>query len=87
VYHARILSAASRELERLDKSTARRIADRIIWLAENFEDIKPEPLKGDLAGFCKLRVGDYRVVYEIIRDENLIVIHQIGHRSDIYRRR
>ena len=41
---------------------------------------------GDLAGFYKLRAGDYRVVYEILHDENLLVIHLIGHRSEIYRR-
>jgi hypothetical protein len=54
VFIPRILKGASRELERLDPAVARRLVDRIRWLAENIEHIKPEPLEGDLAGFLKL---------------------------------
>ncbi len=41
---------------------------------------------GDLAGLYKLRVGSYRIIYEILEGENLIIIHAIGHRSKIYKR-
>ena len=87
MFTPRIVKGASRELERLDPAVARRIVDRIRWLAENIEHIKPEPLKGDLAGFFKLREGDYRVIYEILRKERLVVIHSVGHRSKIYKRK
>lgn len=87
MYRIRIIPAATRDLERLDKPIARRIAERINWLAAHLEDIRPEPLTGDLAGFYKFRVGDYRVVYEILSAESVILIHQIEHRRDIYRRR
>jgi mRNA interferase RelE/StbE len=87
VYRIRILKAAARELERLDKPFARRIAERINWLAANLDNIRPEPFTGDLAGFYKFRIGDYRIIYEILHDEQVIVIHEIGHRRDIYRRR
>ena len=87
MYRLRILQPATRELERLDKPIARRIAKRINWLALNLDDIKPVAYTADLAGLYKLRIGDYRVIYEILRDENLIVIHQVGHRSQIYQRR
>ena len=86
MYRIRIIPAATRDLERLDKSIARRIAERINWLAAHLEDIRPEALTGDLAGFYKFRVGDYRVVYEILSAESVIMIHQIEHRRDIYRR-
>lgn len=33
------------------------------------------------------RIGDHRVLYEILVDERTIVIHAIGHRRDIYKRR
>ena len=85
--HVRILPAATRELERLDKPVARRIVERINWLAANMEDLRPEPYTGDLAGLYKLRAGDYRVIYELLHDENTLVIHQIGHRREIYRKR
>ena len=56
-------------------------------MAANLDMIRLEALTGNLAGLHKLRVGDYRVIYEILRDEETIVIHAIGHRSDVYRRR
>lgn len=86
MFAPRILKSASRELKRIDPPIAQRIVDRIRWLAENFEQITPEPLKGNLAGFSKLREGDYRIIYEVLRKEQLIVVHHIGHRSEIYKR-
>ena len=69
----------------MDKQVGQRIVRRIRWLAENLDDVKPEALTGDLAGLFKLRVGSYRVIYEILHDERTIVIHLIGHRREIYR--
>jgi hypothetical protein len=39
----------------LDKPFARRIIERITWLATNRDTISPEALTGELAGFYKLR--------------------------------
>jgi mRNA interferase RelE/StbE len=86
MYKIRILEEASRELARLDKPVGRRIVERINWLSENLNDIRPEPLRGDLIGLYKFRIGDYRVIYEIFHDEKTIVIHAIGHRKEIYRK-
>ena len=87
MYRARILKGATRQLARLDKPIGRRIAERINWLAANLDNLKPEALTGDLAGFYKFRVGNYRIVYEILYDEKVIVIHEIAHRREIYRRK
>lgn len=87
MYRLRILDAATRDLERLDKSVARRVVKRLNWLTKNLDNINPEALKGDLVGLYKFRVGNYRVLYEIFHDEQAIVIHQIGHRREVYRRR
>ena len=86
MFAPRILTSASPELKRIDPPIAQRVVDRIRWLAENLEWITPEPLKGNLAGFSKLREGDYRIIYEVLRKEQLIVVHHIGHRSEIYKR-
>jgi len=85
VYRIRIMDPATRELERLDKPVGRRIGKRIHWLSVNLDNIRPEALAGDLAGLYKLRVGDYRVVYEVLHDEECIVVHAIGHRREVYR--
>lgn len=87
MYRVRILEGATRQLAGLDKPVGRRIAERINWLAANLDNLKPEALTGDLAGFYKFRVGDYRVVYEILHDEKAIVIHEVAHRREIYRKR
>lgn len=87
MYRIRMLDAASCGLARLDKAVARRIVERIDWLAENLDRIRPEPLSGDFADLFKLRVGDYRIGYEVIHGERLIVVHVIGHRREVYRKR
>ncbi len=87
MYRVRLLDAATRELSRLEKPIGRRIVERITWLATNLDALKPEALTGDLAGFYKLRVGDYRVIYEILHQEQIVMIHAVGHRREIYRRR
>lgn len=74
-----------KDVERLDKTIAQRILQKIKWLSENFEAIVPEPLKGKWKGKFKLRVGDYRVVYNANNDAGLIMIHLIGHRRDVYK--
>jgi len=86
VYQVRILEEAARDLAKVETAVARRIVNRIRWLAENLDDIQPEALTGNLAGFYKLRAGDYRVVYEIVHSEQMIIIHLVGHRREIYRK-
>lgn len=39
----------------------------------------------DLAGLCKLRVGDYRIIYWVYRSDKLIRVYRIQHRSEVYR--
>ena len=86
MHDIRILDAAAHELKRLDKPVGRRIVKHIRWLAENMDEIQPESLTGNLAGFYKLRVGDCRIIYEILHTDQAIIIHLIGHRREIYKR-
>ena len=46
-----------------------------------------KPLLGELEGLHSARRGDFRIIYGIIEDENVVVIHRIQHRSDVYRPR
>lgn len=45
-----------------------------------------KPLQHELAGLWRLRVGDYRVILDVRRDDVVIVALDLGHRSDIYDR-
>ena len=87
MYELRLLESATRDLQKLDANIARRILARLRWLTENFDNIRPESLTGDMAGLFKQRIGDYRVIYEVLHEERALVVHMIGHRREVYRRR
>jgi len=42
------------------------------------------PLRFELAGLYKLRVGDWRVVYRLLEDERVVLVVRLGHRSEVY---
>ncbi len=44
-------------------------------------------LRGELDGLHSARRGDFRVVYEILENERVVVIHRAAHRADVYRPR
>ena len=74
-----------KDLSKLDKVIAQRIFDKLIWYAENFEFIVPEPLLGNFKNMYKFRIGDYRAIYTIDKKNKIITIHIIEHRKDIYK--
>ncbi len=84
MYRVIILPKALESLSRADKPVAQRVADRLTWLSENIENINPMPLKGNLSGLSKLRVGDWRIIYEVNNEGKSITVHKIGHRREIY---
>ena len=43
------------------------------------------PLRGELSGKHSLRIGDYRVIYVIDEDENLVILYTVKHRKKVYR--
>ena len=65
VYQVIILPKAFEDLSKIDKTVAERITDKLTWLSENIDNITPLPLKGDLSGLYKLKVGDWRIIYDI----------------------
>lgn len=84
MYEVRLLPQAVKQLEALDPSVQKRVVKRMKWLSENAEEIKPEALTSDLAGLFKLRVGDYRVVFQMLDRQKQIIVHLIGHRREVY---
>ncbi len=49
----------------LDKAVAQRILNKLKWLTQNIEAISPLPLKWNYEGLYKLRIGDWRVIYDV----------------------
>ena len=82
-YQVEFMPRAREDLAHLDRVIAHRVLTKIRWLSENFDNLIPEVLTGDLKGLFKLRVGSYRVIYAV-QEKRLITVHLIGHRKDIY---
>ena len=72
-------------LATLDKEIAQRVLDKLRWLLKNIDNIYLLRLKENLSGLYKLRVGDWRVIYEVKREQRVVTVHKVGHRSKIYR--
>ncbi|MEM4203098.1 MAG: type II toxin-antitoxin system RelE/ParE family toxin [Candidatus Methanomethylicaceae archaeon] len=71
---------AAKELEKVDCEIRARIVERLKKLKDNQEIGKI--LK--YSNFLSLRVGDYRIIYEIDRTKKQMIILFIGHRSNVY---
>jgi mRNA interferase RelE/StbE len=83
-YQVEFNPEAIANLAALSKKNRERIFRKINWLGSNFEQVAPLGLSANLSGYCKLRVGDYRVIYTITTEQELITIVEVGHRSEIY---
>ena len=83
-YRIEVKRSAAKALKKISKPAQKRISKAIDNLAENLPNPDTTKMKGN-NHFHKIRVGDYRIVYEIQDDVLLILIVKIGHRKDIYR--
>lgn len=75
---------ALRALGKLDKPVRRRIQTAIDRLADDPRPVGVRALTGR-PGLSRLRVGNYRVIYEIKDAQLLVLVVDLGHRSMIYR--
>jgi mRNA-degrading endonuclease RelE of RelBE toxin-antitoxin system len=87
-YRVEVGWRADVQLSELDPALAAPLERKIIWLAENAAVMIHRRLVGmpdDLAGLCKPRLGDWRILYWIYHREKVVRIYRIQHRSEVYR--
>ena len=87
-YAVEIGSQADEQLSRLDSVVGAAVERKILWLAENAAAVVHRRLVGmpdELSGLCKLRIGDWRVLYWVYHPQTVIRIYRIQHRSEVYR--
>lgn len=79
------LAKPRKQLAKLDNSVKKRILDYMDEIA-NLSDprSKGKSLVGDLKGFWRYRVGDYRLICRIHDEELEILVVDLGHRKEIY---
>ncbi|MCE2539097.1 MAG: type II toxin-antitoxin system RelE/ParE family toxin [Acidobacteria bacterium] len=84
-YSVRIKRSAARELARIPEPERRRIVRAIDDLRER--PLRGSVLKGELLGLRRVRVGDHRIVYEILHEVLVVLVVRVAHRREVYRRR
>lgn len=85
MYKVAYLDSVEEDLKKLDKTTVRKILNRIeAYLAQDPKELG-KPLKGEFQGYWRYRWGDYRVIYKISEREILILVLRISNRKDVYR--
>jgi mRNA interferase RelE/StbE len=82
-YQVIILKSVRKELDRLPDDVASRILVRLAGLETNPRPADVKKLKGRDA--WRIRVGDYRVIYEIHDRILQVIVITVGHRREIYR--
>lgn len=74
---------AAKALRKMERQDAKRVASAITALADNPRPRGCEQLKGG-AGEYRIRVGSFRVIYDIRDRELLILVLKVGNRRDVY---
>jgi len=79
---------AQQQLDKLDKTAARRIAKFLYERVGRLDDPRQigEPLQGALIGLWRYRVGDYRIICMLEHDRLVVLVLRIGHRRAVYKR-
>lgn len=76
-YRLAFQPGTAQDLAAIDQPIAQRLLDKSKWLASNVDNLRHEPIAGDLPGLCKYAVGEWRILYAIDRTEQLVDIHAI----------
>ena len=86
IYRVRIGKAAARKLHKLPSEITKRIHTVILALQDNPRPPGSNKLADSRYGLFRVRVGDYRVVYAVDDDDNLVSIEDVDKRDRIYRK-
>ena len=74
---------AIKDIESLDPVVKQRIGKTLLRY-EKAPLSFAEPLKESQIGSYRFRIGDYRVIFDLVKEQ--IVVLRVGHRREIYRR-
>lgn len=79
--------AANQELQRIDRYWAEKILTYLTQRIAPLDDptAHGKPLRSNLSGLHRYRVGDYRIICQIKGNDIEILVVSIGHRSTVYR--
>ena len=79
--------SAQKDITKLDNQIVKEVLEKLSWLESNFNAILPRRLSADLSDFYKLRIGDYRAVYDFNVRNLVIKVYKVEHRSKVYKKK
>ncbi len=85
-YHVEIARRAVRSIARLLRTDQIRVRTAIDLLAEEPRPPNCVALVGEDSVY-RVRVGNYRIIYEVIDSRLVVQVVRVGHRGDVYRKR
>ena len=83
-YRVRFESGVEKQIRKLDPQNQRRILLSIGLLADNPIPPKAVQLVGE-AELWRVRVGDFRIVYTVQKEELIVLVVRVGHRREVYK--
>lgn len=86
MYSIEFTERARKQVLRLDAPVQERVEAAIDRLAHwPVRGKSVRPLKGELGGLHRLRIGDYRAILAVDEERQIISVREIGHRGSVYR--
>ncbi len=83
-YRIEFTKSVGKQIVFLEKVIQKRLSKKMLELSESENIVtKAKMLSGSLAGMYRVRIGDYRIVFEVKGD--VITIIAVRHRKDVYR--
>lgn len=84
-YRVEFTTAAARQVKKLPRQARDRVLGEIEGLADNPRPHGAKKLDGEDTAW-RIRVGDYRVIYDIFDTELTVTVVRAGHRREVYER-
>ena len=88
MYRIRTTPTFDKDIKKLDRQVAKRIIKKIEWIISQLKipTLLIRYLPKDLEGLQKYRIGDWRILFWIDRKKKEIILYEVRHRKDIYKK-
>lgn len=83
-YEVRLMPQAQKDLDSLFGKTLSRLEAAIMGLYVDPRPLQTKKLIGS-GSLWRIRVGDYRILYEIDDDKRIVSVYRVAHRREVYR--
>ena len=83
IYSISIKQSAIKALQKIEHTQGLRLIEAIDKLKTNPN--AGSVLKGEFSGLRRIRIGDYRIVYEVQNQQLIILVVRVAHRREVYK--